>query len=157
MFIDNFRNMCAYRDTGVLCFEKVAFWFRPATAVQYNRMFRDFLCHLEMVQVATCQVKTVVILSYMEFLHQKGLSHTNISNHLTAIRATFIMYGLNTDPFRDERIPLFIKALRINAPLSLRHRKLLLFKCFSRFYRSVILCMSTYCSNLCICLPSSLS
>ena len=50
--------------------------FRPATAVQYNRMFRDFLCFLETVQIATCQVNTVVHLSYMEYLHQKGLSHS---------------------------------------------------------------------------------
>ena len=94
--------------------------FRPATAVQYNRMFRDFLCILEMVQIATCQVNTVVLLSYMEYLHQKGLSYSNISNHLTAMRTSFIMYGLNTDPFRDERLLLFIKALKINAPLSLK-------------------------------------
>ena len=83
--------------------------FRPATAAKYNRMFRDFLAFLETVQMATCQVNTVVILSYMEYLYQKGLSHANIANHLTAIRASFLMYVLNTDPFRDERLPLFIK------------------------------------------------
>ena len=94
--------------------------FRPATAVQYHRMFRDFLCYLETVQIATSQVNTVVLLSYMEYLHHKGLSRSNIANHLTAMRASFIMYGLNTDPFRDERLPLFTKVLKINAPLSLK-------------------------------------
>ena len=34
------------------------------------------------------------------------------------------MHGLNTDPFRDETIPLFVKALRINAPLSLKTQRI---------------------------------
>ena len=49
----------------------------------------------------------------------------NILNHLTAMRASFIMYGLNKYPFRDERLPLFIKALKINAPLSLKTHKII--------------------------------
>ena len=88
-------------------------------------MFREFLCFLEISQVSTLQVNTVVILAFMEFLTQKGLSHANISNHLAAIRASFIMYGLNTTPFRDERLPLFLKALKINAPLSFKSQKII--------------------------------
>ena len=61
----------------------------------------------------------------MEHLHQKGLSQANISNHMAAIRAMFIVYGLNTAPFKDERLPLFIKSLKINAPLSLRGQKII--------------------------------
>ena len=99
--------------------------FRPATALQYNRFFRDFLQFLELVQVPTNQVNTLILLSYMEYLHQKGQSHANISNRLTGIRSSFIIYGLNTEAFRDERIPLFVKALRINAPLSLKSQKII--------------------------------
>ena len=51
----------------------------------------------------------------MEFCYQSGLSHANISNHLSAIRAMFIVHGLNTQPFRDHRLPLYIKSLKINA------------------------------------------
>ena len=99
--------------------------FRPATTSQYNRMFRQFLLFLEISQVPTSQVNTVIILAFMEFLTQKGLSHSNISNHLAAIRASFILYGLNTSPFKDERLPLFIKALKINAPLSFKSQKII--------------------------------
>ena len=35
----------------------------------------------------------------------------------------FIIYGLDTSHFKDERVPLFIKALRINAPLLLKTSK----------------------------------
>ena len=99
--------------------------FRPATALQYNRFFRDFLQFLELVQVPTNQVNTLILLSYMEYLHQKGQSHANISTQLTGIRSSFIIYGLNTEAFRDERIPLFVKALRVNAPLSLKSQKII--------------------------------
>ena len=59
---------------------------------------------------------------FMEYLHQKGLFHANISNHMVGIRASFIIYGLQTSFFKDERIPLFIiiKALRMNVPLTLK-------------------------------------
>ena len=92
---------------------------------QYTRMFRDFLYFLEKAQISPFQVTTIIILAFMEYLHQKGLSQANISNHMAAIRAMFIVYGLNTAPFKDERLPLFIKSLKINAPLSLRGQKII--------------------------------
>ena len=46
------------------------------------------------------------------------MSPDNITNHITAIRSISIIYGLDTAPFRDQRIPLFIKSLIINRPLA---------------------------------------
>ena len=60
----------------------------------------------------------------MEFCYQSGVSKINISNHLLAIRAMFIVYGLNTNPFKDERLPLYIKSLKINALFNPRMSKL---------------------------------
>ena len=54
----------------------------------------------------------------MEYVHQKGASHSNIFSHVAAVRFMFIVYGLDTTPFKVERLSLFIKALRINAPLT---------------------------------------
>ena len=51
----------------------------------------------------------------MEFCFDSGMSQANISNYMSAIRAMFIVHGLNTHPFKDERIPLYIKSLKINA------------------------------------------
>ena len=99
--------------------------FRPATMNQYTRMFKDFLFFLEKAQITPFQVTTVIILAFMESLYQKGLSQANISNHIAGIRAMFIVYGLNTDPFKDERLPLFIKSLKINAPLALKGQKII--------------------------------
>ena len=63
------------------------------------------------------QVATLDVLAYMEYLHRNGMSPSNITNYITGIRAFHILYGLNTDQFRDQRIPLFVKALQINRPL----------------------------------------
>ena len=54
----------------------------------------------------------------MEYLAQSGISPDNITNHLTAVRSMFIVYGYNTAPFRDQRIPLFIKSLKIQRPFT---------------------------------------
>ena len=60
----------------------------------------------------------------MEFCHCSGLSQSNISNHLSVIRVMLIFYGLNTEPFKDERLPLYIKSLKINAAFTPKTLKL---------------------------------
>ena len=78
-------------------------------------MFAQFIAFLEIKKIPILQVNTIALLSFMEFCYQSGLSQANISNHLSAIRAMFIVHGLNTDPFKDHRLPLYIKSLKINA------------------------------------------
>ena len=50
----------------------------------------------------------------MQYLSDSGMSLDNIVNHLTAIRSLCIVYGCDTTPFRDQRLPLFVKSLKIN-------------------------------------------
>ena len=83
----------------------------------YSRYFRDFLAFLVVAGLWLPQVSTIDILAYMEYLHGNGMSPSNITNYVTGIRALYILYGPDTQPFRDQRIPLFIKALQINRPL----------------------------------------
>ena len=88
--------------------ERLKTGFRPATWLQYNRMFAQFIVFLEIEKMPILQVNTIALLSFMEFCYQSGLSQANISNDLSAIRAMFIVYGLNTEPFKDHRLPLFV-------------------------------------------------
>ena len=78
-------------------------------------MFSQFIAFLETENLTLLQVNTVTLLSFMEFCYQSGLSQANISNHMSAIRAMFIVHGLNTAPFKDQRLSLYIKSLKINA------------------------------------------
>ena len=62
------------------------------------------------------QVDTQILLSFMEFLCQNGHSKPNIANYMAAVRTLFILHGFSTESFRDQRIQLYLKALKINAP-----------------------------------------
>ena len=80
-------------------------------------MFQLFLAFLVALGLSLPQVSTLDILAFMEYHIQSGMSASKISNHLTAIRSMSIIYACDTSPFRDNRIPLFIKAIKINRPL----------------------------------------
>ena len=91
--------------------------FRPSTLAAYRRMFALFMAFLVAVGLFLPQVDTLDILAFMEYLLQAGMTAANITNHLTAIRSCCIIYNINTAPFRDNRLPLFIKSIKINRPL----------------------------------------
>ena len=78
-------------------------------------MFRQFVAFTCQFQCTLDQVNTVFVLGYLEFLFKNGFSFANMANHLSAIRANYILHGLDTSPFRDDRITLFLKSVKINA------------------------------------------
>ena len=53
----------------------------------------------------------------MQFLSENGLTAANIANYMAGIRAQFVIYNLDTTPFRHEQIQLFSKALKLDRPL----------------------------------------
>ena len=92
--------------------------FRPSTLRQYQRMWDDFLAFQVPAGLPLSQVNTDLLLSFMEYLHQNSHSKPHLSNYMAAIRGFHIIHGLQTAPFKDERIPLFLKFLQINTPLN---------------------------------------
>ena len=99
-------------------------------------MFADFLSFLHVAGISISQVNTIVLLAFMEFLTLNKLSQSNISNHMAGIRAMFILYGLDTASFKDERINLFIKALKINQPFQPRFTKVISIQLLSQIVES---------------------
>ena len=99
--------------------------FRPATLAAYTRMFRDFLAFLGSSGLHFSQVNMVIVLAFMEFVHKNTFSPANISNYMAGIRAMYIVNGLDTTPFRDDRLSLFVKSLKINAPVAPKIRNML--------------------------------
>ena len=92
---------------------RLASGFRPATLRQYTRMWKDFLAFQVAAGLLTYQVTLSILLAYLEFLATCQLSESNISNNIAALRALHVIHGLPTSPFKDERIPLFIKSLKL--------------------------------------------
>ena len=77
-------------------------------------MFRLFLAFLVVLDLSLHQLSTMDILAFMQYLHESGMSPDNIVNHITAVRSLAIIYACDTTPFRDQRIPIFVKSLKIN-------------------------------------------
>ena len=90
--------------------------FRPSTLRQYKRMWMDFIAFQVAAGLPSCQVNTQISLSFMEFLHLNSISASHIANYMAALRAFHIVHALTTDPFKDKRISLFLKSLKIQAP-----------------------------------------
>ena len=61
----------------------------------------------------------------MEYLLLNGLSPSNISNHLAAIRAFFIVNGLNTIPLRHDQIAMYHKSIKLNIPFTPKQTSLI--------------------------------
>ena len=81
-------------------------------------MFALFLAFLVALDLSLPQISTLDVLAFMEYLLESGMSAENITNHLTAIRSMLIIYNCDASSFRDNRIPLFIKSVKINRPLN---------------------------------------
>ena len=58
-----------------------------------------------------------IILALLEYLVDNLLSVANICSYLAALRTMFIINNLPTHSFRDEKIQMFVKSVRINRPL----------------------------------------
>ena len=72
------------------------------------------MAFLVVLDLSLHQISTMDILAFMQYLSESGMSPDNIVNHLTAVRSLAIIYACDTVPFRDHRIPLFIKSLKLN-------------------------------------------
>ena len=84
--------------------------FCPSTLRQCNRLWADFL----VFQVAAglpAKVTVEILLSFLEYLHQNGVTSAHKQNYLAALRSLYILHGLDTSPFRDQRLLLFVKAI----------------------------------------------
>ena len=75
-------------------------------------MFRDFLGFLVAAGLSIYQVTVVTLLAFMEFLVEQDFSVSNVVNYMAGIRSYFIINGLNTSPFRDQRLQLFQRFLK---------------------------------------------
>ena len=80
--------------------------FRPSTKRQYARSWLDYQAFKLAAGLPLYQVDIHILLAFMEFLVQNGLSQPTIANYMAAIRSYHIIYNLPTAPFTDQSIQL---------------------------------------------------
>ena len=101
-------------------FTKLLSGFHPSTLQQYRRMWADFISFQAAAGLPSYQVTVTLLLSFLEYRHENNISADQLQNYLSAIRAMHIAHGLETASFKDERLPLFLKAIRIHRPFKPR-------------------------------------
>ena len=84
-------------------------------------MFALWLSFSVALELSLSQISTLIILAFMEYLQQARMSASNITNHLTVIRSLCIIYNCDISMLRDKRIPLFIKAVKLNRPVQRKY------------------------------------
>ena len=92
--------------------------FRPKTRRCYELLFRLFVgfCICSSVEVAKPTLS--IVMAYLEFLVKNQVSVSMIANHVSALKAQFIIYGLSYHLLDHPEIRYFIKSLKINRPLT---------------------------------------
>ena len=115
-FVDDMENAAQLATSAV---DKLMSGFRPSTLRQYRRMWSDFIAFQVAAGLLSYQVNVHLLLAFLEYLNHNGIASSQLQNHLPAIRALHILHGLNTSAFRDERLCLFVKALKIHLDVPL--------------------------------------
>ena len=80
--------------------------YRPATQRTYDRMFYDFLGFLVAAGQLPTQLTHEVLLAFMEYLVQNQLPVSNIAKYMAAVKAQFIIFGLDHTPFSQTLAPV---------------------------------------------------
>ena len=91
--------------------------YRTKTHRSYEVHFRTFLALCICMKISVYSIEVDHILCFMEFLVGSKVSVSMIQNYLSAVRAKFVFYDLNSCILSDQRIRLYIKSLKINRPL----------------------------------------
>ena len=91
----------------------------------YNRKFRLFLAYCCFIQIQLHQLSPVILLSFLEFLTENGVSNSAIANHISAVKTSLNVYGISTLAFYDSRIKLFQRSLALNKKFTVKIKKII--------------------------------
>ena len=92
--------------------------FRPKTHRAYESMFRTFVAFCLFTKSSLIHINVKVVLSFLECLVANECSASMIANYVSAIKASFIMYDLPFETLDHPKVKYFLKALRINRPIT---------------------------------------
>ena len=89
-----------------------------STTSSYDQKFRMFLSFCCFATVALSQISTPVILSFLEFLVHNNTSPSSVLNYVSAIKSSFLRFGINLACFQDHRLKMYNKSLLRSKPLN---------------------------------------
>ena len=98
---------------------------RPKTRHCYELLFKNFVAFCICLGKSLYDVDVGIILAYLEYLVENNVSVHMVSNNISAIRASLIIYDLNYLFLDHPRVRYFVKALKINRPLAVVKRNVM--------------------------------
>ena len=79
-------------------------------------------------KISLQEISIDVTLAYLEYLVENKVSMAMIADNISAIKANFTLYGLEHSLLDHPRVRYFMKAIRINRPLSILKRNIMSIK-----------------------------
>ena len=108
-----------------VCASRLHQAFRPRTRGAYLTMFRTFVVFCVHTRCVLLYVKIKVVLSFLECLVINDCSVSMIENYVSAIKAHFVLHDLSFTVFEHPKLKYFLKALRINRPLTVKSHNII--------------------------------
>ena len=89
----------------------VANGIQSATASSYSSSQRQFLAFCQVLRLDPLPATERTILCYIAWLHKKGLGHSTINSHLSAIRNLHILNGQEFTDIRSAKVKLALRSI----------------------------------------------
>ena len=104
-------------------------------------MFRNFVAFSVFAQFDLRTLTCEDLLCFLEFLVTNKVSHSGISNYISAVKTKLSMYGLQLACFTDPRIRYYNKAVARSAPLKVSMKAII---DITIFHKTVQVCDSMF-------------
>ena len=108
--------------------ERVKTAFRLKKRRCYYLLFRNLAAFCCLAKILVQDINLHVTMAYLEFLARNGVSVHMSANNVAAIKANFVMYGIDHAVMDHPRIKYFVKSMCINRPLSVPKRNIMSLK-----------------------------
>ena len=89
-----------------------------STSRSYDSKFRIFLSFCSFAVIDISHISPVQILTFLEFLTFNNVSFSGLANHLSAVKTSLSLHGLDVSSFMDPRIKLYNKAIMRHRPFN---------------------------------------
>ena len=89
-----------------------------STSRSYDSKFRIFLSFCSFAAIDINHISPLQILTFLEFLTFNNVSFSGLANHLSAVKTSLSLHGLDVSSFMDPRIKLYNKAIMRHRPFN---------------------------------------
>ena len=113
------------RQLAAAATSRLSHAFCDSTKKAYSILFRTYLAFVVFMNWNFTQVTVSNLLCFLECLNYNGVKYLQMANYLSAIRTHYLLCGLDVASFSDARLKFYQKAVRRQAPLSIRLNKLI--------------------------------